>query len=196
MLKLCPGCGKQYDQSWSVCLLCNVNLVDDKDAAPRIPEIPPEASGRPLLIALIIIVTVLLCFGVTVFAFLRFGPEIMIARELARTDIPAKLIGSWRAEFSMMSSNVTDIITYTPDGSFSVTGSIADGDNVIKLSYSGKYRVDGTKIAYVITDSTNPDTHPIGEEFSEKIWHLDDNFLAYYNKNNDKWYRERVRKED
>lgn len=191
-MKKCPQCNKTYDDSWAVCLVCRENLVQDGTPEWETPLSTKDNQGHHwillLTVGLLLIVAVV---GIVV--VWRIRPSAVVARELRNTNIPEQILGKWQTQSTLLGSSITDTITYYPDKAFESESIISKEDNVIKLLYSGTYNIEGDKIIYVVTKTNNPDMHPVGETFQERVWWFTKTRLIYYTPSGNRWYRDRVK---
>jgi len=178
-MKKCPKCEKTYNNSWEVCLQCRERLIFNGNASSEEAKPVKKSTNKQAIILIILGLFGLFAFLIGTIAV----PNFIMAKELAKVNIPKAIIGTWRGESKGPKADAIEALTFYPNGRFKSEGTIflKDGER-IDVNYSGTYRIDGSKITYVTTDTDKPDICPIGYTSVDTIVRLTNDQFVYMGK--------------
>jgi len=139
--------------------------------------------------------TIIICV-IGLFAFLIgriVVADFIAARDLAKVDIQKVIIGTWKGEVKVPTSDSMLTITFYPDKNFKVEGEIfLKSGKKIPITYSGNYEIADNNIIYTITATNRPDIWSVGNTHSDKIVRLTPDLFGYSSKSGKRVYLHRV----
>jgi len=141
------------------------------------------------------IIIIIICI-IGLFAFLIGTiavPNFIMARNLAEVDMSRAIFGAWRGETKEPNSGAVKTLTFYPKGRFESDETVYfRSGEVINITYSGTYKIDGNKIIYVISATNKPDKAPVGAVIADTIIKLTNSRFVYRGKARKRQYLDRI----